>query len=185
MRQACSLSGLHAPTVSASACLPPCCSIGAPESTLELEVQFDSLAELEGFWSAIPQQQHKVRTTKTRVKLRMSVIRCSSSGCRISKLSGGGPNSAHAFAHQVGDACWSRHAFSPLSPCCRLGASACSSTSCTAALSGTCTAACPPSLMAHPQPAARQRRWAARAAAAAAAGHAAGQRWQLAAVPPW
>ncbi|PRW33051.1 hypothetical protein C2E21_8037 [Chlorella sorokiniana] len=34
-------------------------SIGAPESTLELEVRFDSLAELEGFWSAIPQQQHK------------------------------------------------------------------------------------------------------------------------------
>ncbi|KAI7838971.1 hypothetical protein COHA_007257 [Chlorella ohadii] len=34
-------------------------SIGAPESTLELEVRFDSLADLEGFWSAIPQQQHK------------------------------------------------------------------------------------------------------------------------------
>ena len=42
--------------------LCPCCcrSIGAPESTLELEVRFDSLAELEAFWSAIPQQQHKV-----------------------------------------------------------------------------------------------------------------------------
>lgn len=34
-------------------------SIGAPESTLELEVRFASLAELEAFWSAIPQQQHR------------------------------------------------------------------------------------------------------------------------------
>lgn len=34
-------------------------SIGAPESTLELEVSFDSLAELEAFWAAIPPAQHK------------------------------------------------------------------------------------------------------------------------------
>ena len=47
----------HAPPALA----PHKCSIGAPESTLELECRFDSLAELEGFWSAIPQQQHKVR----------------------------------------------------------------------------------------------------------------------------
>ncbi|KAL4422820.1 hypothetical protein ABPG75_009017 [Micractinium tetrahymenae] len=34
-------------------------SIGAPESTLELEVSFDSLADLEAFWAAIPPAQHK------------------------------------------------------------------------------------------------------------------------------
>ncbi|EFN51270.1 hypothetical protein CHLNCDRAFT_55227 [Chlorella variabilis] len=34
-------------------------SIGAPESTLELEVSFSSLGELEEFWSSIPQAQHK------------------------------------------------------------------------------------------------------------------------------
>ncbi|KAI3430519.1 hypothetical protein D9Q98_005112 [Chlorella vulgaris] len=33
-------------------------SIGAPESTLELEVSFDSLAALEQFWSSIPAQEH-------------------------------------------------------------------------------------------------------------------------------
>jgi hypothetical protein len=30
-------------------------SIGTPESTLELEVSFGSLAELEEFWSSMPQ----------------------------------------------------------------------------------------------------------------------------------
>lgn len=34
---------------------PLACSIGAPESTLELEVSFSSLGELEEFWSSIPQ----------------------------------------------------------------------------------------------------------------------------------
>lgn len=38
-------------------------------------MRFDSLAELEGFWSAIPQQQHKVGRIKERLnKLSMSVI---------------------------------------------------------------------------------------------------------------
>ena len=53
-------------------------------------MQFDSLAELEGFWSAIPQQQHKVGRIKKRVKLSMSVIRRSGSGRRRSKQSGVG-----------------------------------------------------------------------------------------------
>ncbi|PSC76447.1 sorbosone dehydrogenase [Micractinium conductrix] len=34
-------------------------SIGAPESTLELEVSFDSLADLEEFWMSVPPVAHK------------------------------------------------------------------------------------------------------------------------------
>lgn len=34
-------------------------SIGAPESTLELEVGFETLAELEDFWTNIPPAQHR------------------------------------------------------------------------------------------------------------------------------
>jgi hypothetical protein len=34
-------------------------SVGSPESRLELEVAFDTLAELEQFWASIPAEQHQ------------------------------------------------------------------------------------------------------------------------------
>ncbi|KAK9837483.1 hypothetical protein WJX81_005889 [Elliptochloris bilobata] len=34
-------------------------AVGVPESRLELEVEFESLAELEQFWAAIPAEQHR------------------------------------------------------------------------------------------------------------------------------
>ncbi|CAK0783226.1 hypothetical protein CVIRNUC_006425 [Coccomyxa viridis] len=34
-------------------------AVGVPESRIELEVEFDTLAELEHFWAAIPPQDHK------------------------------------------------------------------------------------------------------------------------------
>lgn len=34
-------------------------SVGVPESRLELEVEFQTLAELEAFWGSIPAEQHK------------------------------------------------------------------------------------------------------------------------------
>lgn len=34
-------------------------AVGVPESRLELEVAFDSIAELEGFWAAIPPERHR------------------------------------------------------------------------------------------------------------------------------
>lgn len=34
-------------------------SVGVPESKLELEVEFETLAELEQFWAAIPPKLHK------------------------------------------------------------------------------------------------------------------------------
>ena len=34
-------------------------SVGTPESRLELEVAFDTLAELEEFWASIPADRHK------------------------------------------------------------------------------------------------------------------------------
>lgn len=34
-------------------------SVGSPESRLELEVAFNTLAELEEFWASIPQEPHK------------------------------------------------------------------------------------------------------------------------------
>lgn len=56
------LAGLPTSKTAPCRCAAPLCaprSIGAPESTLELEVSFGSLAELEGFWSAIPPQEHR------------------------------------------------------------------------------------------------------------------------------
>ncbi|EIE23756.1 hypothetical protein COCSUDRAFT_53450 [Coccomyxa subellipsoidea C-169] len=41
-------------------------AIGVPESRLVMEVDFDTLAELEAFWSSIPQQDHKAWSERAR-----------------------------------------------------------------------------------------------------------------------
>ena len=44
-------------------------SVGIPESRLELEVTFDTLAELEEFWASIPPDQHKIWSQKMQSKI--------------------------------------------------------------------------------------------------------------------
>ncbi|BDA47699.1 hypothetical protein COCOBI_10-5500 [Coccomyxa sp. Obi] len=41
-------------------------AIGIPESRLVMEVDFDTLSELEAFWSSIPQQDHKAWSERAR-----------------------------------------------------------------------------------------------------------------------
>jgi len=44
-------------------------AVGTPESRLELEVTFDTLAEVEQFWAAIPPEQHKIWSQKIQNKI--------------------------------------------------------------------------------------------------------------------
>jgi hypothetical protein len=44
-------------------------AVGTPESRLELEVTFDTLAEVEQFWASIPQEQHKIWSQKIQNKI--------------------------------------------------------------------------------------------------------------------
>jgi hypothetical protein len=44
-------------------------AVGTPESRLELEVTFDTLAELEQFWASIPPEQHKIWSKEIQNKI--------------------------------------------------------------------------------------------------------------------
>ncbi|KAL4517738.1 hypothetical protein Ndes2526A_g02120 [Nannochloris sp. 'desiccata'] len=44
-------------------------AVGTPESRLELEVTFDTLAEVEQFWASIPPEQHKIWSQKIQTKI--------------------------------------------------------------------------------------------------------------------
>lgn len=42
-------------------------SIGAPESRMELELEFNTLSDLEEFWGTIPAQAHKAWSERLQV----------------------------------------------------------------------------------------------------------------------